>query len=147
MRSVIASIDLIQKSHKILSAFTDPEHLKGWWGVERSLIELKTGGIYHLAWQVSNNGFRFVSTSKIKQYDPNTCLLLTDCCYFNAERTILGPMELSFTIEEHSDFNRLTVEQSGYQEGVDWDWYYEAVKHAWPKALNSLKEYLNTLDT
>ena len=34
--------------------------------------------------------------------------------------------------------------QSGYLDGEDWDWDYQAVLQAWPYALNLLKKYLES---
>jgi hypothetical protein len=39
----------------------------------------------------------------------------------------------------------LTLCQDGYQNGVDWDWYYEAVKLAWPSVAQNLKKYLEKI--
>ena len=48
------------------------------------------------------------------------------------------------TIEVQQNENNCTLHltQSGYKEGADWDWYYDAVKAAWPHVLNTLKTYL-----
>lgn len=32
--------------------------------------------------------------------------------------------------------------QGNYQSGGDWDWYHDAVKLAWPAALEKLKNFL-----
>ena len=41
MKKVAASILIQTSPEKALSAFYDPKLLKGWWAVERSLVELK----------------------------------------------------------------------------------------------------------
>ena len=49
MRRVESDIEIIVSPEKAIRAFTDPALLKSWWGVEKSLLELKPGGIYTLA--------------------------------------------------------------------------------------------------
>jgi uncharacterized membrane protein len=39
----------------------------------------------------------------------------------------------------------LNIIQSGYQQGADWDWYYEAVKKAWPAVVVQIRDYLEKL--
>ena len=53
-----------------------------------------------------------------------------------------GPMKLELFAAENDQGTNLRLKQSGYQHGGDWDWYYEAVKAAWPVALELLKKYL-----
>lgn len=143
MKEVKAQIDLTQSPEIILKAFSDPDMLRGWWGVERSLIELKKGGMYMLAWQITEKGFGYISAGRIAKYTPGTELLITDSCYFNPERPILGPMEMHISLTTGTNSNALTVLQTGYQSGPDWTWYYKAVKDAWPAALSNLKKYLD----
>ena len=143
---VTAEISIQSTAKEVLSCFYDPTHLKGWWGVERSLIELKNGGLYSLAWEISDKGFKYVSSGTISQFEEGLILELENMVYFNPEKSILGPMKMSFEVFDVSEQETLLkVKQDGYQEGGDWDWYYAAVKDAWPKALEFLKSYLEGL--
>jgi len=143
MKAVEATIDLEVRATEAIRAFIDPKALKGWWGVERCLIEEKTGGLYTLAWQITEKGFKYVTTGIVESIGP-TFLHIGQIAYFNPERAILGPMTLGFDATVLGDNHcRLSVKQGGYQSGTaDWDWYYEAVKAAWPQALRGLKGYL-----
>jgi uncharacterized protein YndB with AHSA1/START domain len=58
MRHVKSQIEIAVLPEKVILAFTDKELLKGWWGVERSLIELKQGGIYTPAWGDIRAGYQ-----------------------------------------------------------------------------------------
>ena len=51
-------------------------------------------------------------------------------------------MRLELFAAENDEGTNLRLKQSGYQQGADWDWYYESVKSAWPFALGLLKNYL-----
>jgi uncharacterized protein YndB with AHSA1/START domain len=142
MRKVEAFIEINCPAQKIFDAFTEPEQLKGWWQVERCLVEKKQGGIYALAWDLSDKGFRYISTGFITVYRPGKELLVDHFVYFNPEKKILGPTWLSLKMEEENDITLLQLIQGGYQDGDDWNWFYSAVKEAWPKALQLLKEFL-----
>ena len=142
MRKVEANIKIKATPDKVLSAFLDEKMLKEWWGVERKLIDLKPGGVYSLAWKISEAGFGFISTGIISEYIPNEKLFIKDFVYFNPERSILGPMSLSIIVKTDDEFTHLSICQDGYQYGGDWDWYYEAVVDVWPKALEIIKDYI-----
>jgi hypothetical protein len=142
MRKVEASITIHQPASKIFDAFFTPNQLKKWWGVERCLIDQKQGGIYSLAWNVSNQGFQYISTGILTVFHPGNKFLVDHFVYFNPERAILGPTHLSVKLQEKDSFTFLQLIQGGYQDGDDWNWFYEAVKQAWPKVLEDLKKFM-----
>jgi len=146
MRIVEASIDLDLAPQEVLDVFIKQEHLKAWWGVDRSLIELKRGGLYSLVWQNRESCVDYVSTGIIEEYLPACQLKVRDLVYINPLRSILGPMELLVMTTPNDDHTtQLTVIQSGYQYGEDWDWLYEVVLKAWPDVLVQVKKYLQTI--
>jgi hypothetical protein len=53
-------------------------------------------------------------------------------------------MSLRIEVQAEGDGTRLNIEQSGYQSGGDWDWYYSVVTQAWPTVLQTLKGFLET---
>lgn len=142
MRKVEVIIDIEATPEKIISAFTDYDMLNDWWGVERNLIDKKAGGLYTLAWNISDKGFGYVSTGIIRDYQPGKILVIDNFVYLNPDRPFLGPMKLTIRVKGKGELTELYLCQDGYQSGPDWDRYYEAVKDAWPKALQGLKDYL-----
>ena len=143
MRLVAASIEINARPEKILPAFLRQEHLKVWWGVERSLIDAKAGGVYTLAWNISEQGIKYVSTGIIEELIPGEYLMIKNLVYLSPAKKILGPMELEIDLMATDDkATKVGVVQSGYRYGDDWDRYYEAVLTAWPQALEMLKNYL-----
>jgi hypothetical protein len=126
----------------VISAFTEQDMLRDWWSVERSLIEKKAGGLYVLAWNIGETGFGYISSGIIQTYDPAGELIIDNLVYMNPGRPLLGPMKLSIRAEEKNDQTGLVLCQDGYRQGEHWDWYYEAVKGAWPVVLEGLKGYL-----
>lgn len=142
MKKVEVSIDIDSSPEKVIQAFMDDNMLCDWWGVERALIEKHIGGIYTLAWNISEKGFGYVSSGIIKSYDPAGLLEIGNFIYLNPERPILGPMTLTVRAEEKNGKTQVRLCQDGYQDGPDWDWYYEAVKQAWPAVIKLLKAFL-----
>ena len=146
MRKVEAKIDINSTPEIIISAFTNPKMLNAWQGVERQLIQLKPGGIYSLVWKISESGIGFVSSGIISEYIHNKKLIIRNLIYFNPEKSILGPMSLSILVKPKENLTELYICQDEYQKGGDWDWYYEDVIEAWPKALEIIKEYIENLN-
>ena len=144
MRTVESSILVNTTPAKVIDAFLDEDHLKGWWGVQRSLVEKKVNGSWAVAWEISDSGIKYISTGVITSYDPSAHLTISNLVYLNPEKQILGPMKIELTTDLVGNQTNLELIQSGYQQGGDWDWYYEAVVNAWPVALEGLKKYLET---
>jgi len=144
-RLVEASVLIVKPPEFVLSAFTDDRHLKNWWAVERSFIQLKRGGLYSLVWNVSGDTMGFVTTGIVAEYIPGCQLKIENVVYFSPQRPILGPMEIMVLTTPERIGTTLTVVQSGYQNGADWDWYYNAVKEAWPAVVLKIKDYLEKI--
>lgn len=142
MRKVEVSAEILTTPTAVISAFTDTEMLHDWWNVERTLINKKSGGVYTLAWGISDKGFGFVSTGIIKEYKSDSLLVIDNFVYLNPEKSLLGPMTLTVKAQSKGNKTELYLCQDGYQYGGDWDWYYNAVSQAWPAVVLTLKDYL-----
>jgi uncharacterized protein YndB with AHSA1/START domain len=142
MRKVEVTIDINSSPKAIISAFTDPDKLRDWWNVEKTLINKKVGGLYTLTWSLSDKGFGYVSTGTIKEYHPDKILVIENFVYLNPEKSFLGPMTLTVRTKEKGNTTEVYLCQDGYQNGTDWDWYYNAVKQAWPTVMQTFKNYL-----
>ncbi len=46
MKAVESNMEIRAEPDAVIRAFTDPNLLRSWWAVERTLIELKAGGLY-----------------------------------------------------------------------------------------------------
>ncbi len=142
MRKVEVTTNIDATPATIIAAFTDTEMLRDWWSVERTLIDKRPGGLYTLAWNISEKGLGFVSTGIIKEYQPDSILIVDNFVYINPDKSFLGPMTLTITAKERSEMTEFYLCQDGYQNGTDWDWYYVAVNQAWPTVVQTLKDYL-----
>ena len=145
MGTVEASVVINKPPVFVLAAFTEQHHLHNWWYVSKSLIELRKGGLYSLTWQGDNDTLRFVSSGTVGEYLPACQLRIDNLVYINPERSILGPMQLLIMTTPEKGKTVLNIIQSGYQHGPDWDWYYEAVKTAWPAVVVQVRDYLEKL--
>lgn len=142
MRKVEVTTHIRTTPTKLISAFIKPDMLRGWWSVERTLIDPKPGGVYTLAWNVTDKGFGFVSTGIIKSYQSESTLIVDNFVYLNPEKSMLGPMSLTIKAKHKGNVAEIYLCQDGYQPGGDWDWYHDVVTQAWPKVVQNLKEYL-----
>ena len=142
VKKVEVNIQISTTPENVIKAFTDPAMLKDWWGVEKILIQKKDGGLYTIAWNVGEGGIGFVSSGVINKYDPNSELEIINMVYLNPQKPFLGPMSLTVRANESNGLTNVYLCQDGYQEGDDWDWYYQAVKEAWPKVMQEFKKYL-----
>ncbi|MBL7748472.1 MAG: SRPBCC domain-containing protein [Chitinophagaceae bacterium] len=144
MRTVTCDIEIDTTKEQIIHSFTNAEMLKGWWGVEKSCIDLKPGGIYALAWGLSEAGMRYISTGIIKDYEKESILHIGDYMYLSTERPFLGPLSLIIETTATANGASLHLQQGPYPKDVseDWEWYYNVVSEAWPKVLLELKNYL-----
>lgn len=116
--------------------------LRDWWQVEKTLVEPKPGGLYTLAWAVTKKGMGYVSPGIIKTYRLESELVIENFVYLNLDKPFLGPMSLTVQATEKEGRTEVYLCQDGYQSGENWDWYYEAVKQAWPEVMETLKNYL-----
>ena len=142
MNKVEVTICIDTSPERIIQAFTDNSMLHEWWDVERALIEKCIGGVYTLAWNITDKGFGYISTGIIKDYEPGSIIEIGHLVYLNPNRSLLGPMTLTIKATVKDGRTELYLRQDGYQNGADWDWYYQAVTHAWPVVVKKLKDYL-----
>jgi uncharacterized protein YndB with AHSA1/START domain len=141
-RKVECDISIKAKPASIIAAFVEADALKIWWNVDMSMIEPTPGGVYLLAWNAGPSAFGYVTTGIIGEYEAHTKLVIEKFFYLNPEKPVLGPMTLSIQVKKETSGTICHLCQDGYGTGADWDWYYEAVKGAWPEVLKSLKVFL-----
>jgi uncharacterized protein YndB with AHSA1/START domain len=143
MRTVQAEVEVRTAPERIIAAFLELDALRSWWHVERALVEPGVGGVYALAWGITPHGFQYLTTGIVSALDPARLLRIECYTYFHPERSILGPMTLLVEAQPQADGRALMrITQDGYQMGGDWDWYYDAVRQAWPQVARDVARYL-----
>lgn len=141
-RRVGTSIEVAASRERALEAFLNHNDLAQWWGVAKSLIDPKPQGLWALAWEPGEKGYRYVTAGVIGMFDPPERIIIDQLAYFNPEFPILAPMRLGLGFDGDDTRTQISVVQTGYGTGPDWDRYYEAVVQGWPMALARLKEFL-----
>ena len=147
MKKVEVNIQIKTKPENVITAFTDLKMLNEWWNVEKTLIQKKVGGLYTITWNITENGIGYVSSGIIKKYNPKSELVITNFVYLNPEKQYLGPMTLTIRAKDKNGTTEVYLCQDGYQEGDDWNWYYQAVREAWPNVMKEFKIYLESKNT
>lgn len=141
MRTVQTRIHVVTTPEAAARAFLNLDAMRQWWHVDRGLVEPREGGVWALAWERSEHGFKYVITGRIASLGPGR-VVITEMLYFNPDRPILGPMSLTVTAVPATGGCELTIQQDGYGDGPDWDWYYKVVSWAWPEVAKDFREFL-----
>lgn len=143
MRRVESVTTIAAKPATVQSAFLEESALRTWWGVERTLVQPREGGVYVLAWEACDRGYRYLNTGRIAILERGRLLVIEDWIYINPQHRILGPMTLTVeTMRTGMDYSSLRVVQAGFERGPDWDWYHDAVQDAWPGVLERVRYYV-----
>jgi hypothetical protein len=144
MRTVETRIRVAAKPEAALGAFLHVNAMREWWHVERGLVEPREGGVWAIAWECSEHGFKYVITGRLASVDLARRLVISEMLYFNPDRPVLGPMTLTVEAVPVENGCELAIRQEGYRDGSDWDWYYKAVSWAWPEVAKDIKQFLET---
>jgi uncharacterized protein YndB with AHSA1/START domain len=143
MRAVETKFEVAVPCEAAVRAFVELDAMKKWWGVERGLVEAREGGVWALAWERSEHGFKYIITGRITRLESRR-VVISEVLYFNPDKPIFGPMSLTFEASPRAAGCELTIRQDGYGNGEDWDWYYKVVSWAWPEVAKDIKKYLET---
>ncbi|HEX9792700.1 MAG TPA: SRPBCC domain-containing protein [Planctomycetota bacterium] len=129
---------------RILDALLDLDDLRRWWGVADGLVQREKGGVYALAWDGSEHGYRYVTSGVVQSFLPGRRVRIQKLVYVSPEQPVLGPMKLGFSVVVRPEGTRVSVRQEGFGEGPDWDAHLESTKKGWREALRELKAYLES---
>lgn len=142
----------------IVRAFFDPDALGAWWSTVRSVTTPRTLGAYAVEWPptefrddvLGRLGGIFRGT--VLEFDPGRGFLLSDAFWLPPDTDPIGPMalEVSCTSVTPTDSStsaadtatEVRVVQSGYEDSIRWQRYYEIVAAGWEGALYSMKRLL-----
>ena len=142
VRKISRSTQIEASLDRVFLALTDVGSMQKWWNVSRGLIEPRKGGVWALAWERSDTGYRSVSSGVIKSFAANKRIRIEPLVFFSPERPVIGPTRLSFGLSEKQGKTKLTVRQDGIGEGADWDWYFDSCSKGWKETLSNLKQHL-----
>lgn len=136
---------------RVMAAFFDPHDLSEWWQVVRSVTVPRPLGTYAIEW--SSTDFRDEVLGRlggtfhgtVMEYRPGAELFVADAYWSPPDGDPIGPMalEVRCTPQGGSHITSLVVRQSGSDDGLRWQRYFEIVAGGWQRALADLKQYLD----
>ena len=153
-RTLDVSIVIEAPPALVLNAFFDPAALGAWWQIVRSVTIPRALGPYSLEWRPTD--FRDeilgrlggVFRGTVMHFQPSEGFFVADGFWLPPDGDPIGPMALEVTCtaigENRSATTRLRVTQTGCDDSVRWQRYYEVIRHGWERALTSLKTLLET---
>ena len=152
-REIIVTRVLDAPRELVFEAWTQPEHVKHWWGPKGFTtpfceIDLRPGGVF-LRCMRSPEGRDFWVTGVFREVVAPERLVFTDS-FADAEGNVVSaaddgsgpdvPVErlITVTFEEHAGSTRVTVRHDGLEPGAERD----LVSQGWASGLESLAEYV-----
>jgi uncharacterized protein YndB with AHSA1/START domain len=134
---------------RVFKAFFDPDALRAWWQVTRSVTTPRVLGPYAVEWTTTE--FRDdilgplggVFRGTIVQFQEGQGFFVADAFWLPPDGEPIGPMALEVQVHaESSSVTRVRVTQNGFEESARWRRYYEVVAIGWSRALASMKALL-----
>jgi uncharacterized protein YndB with AHSA1/START domain len=136
---------------RVLDAFFSAEDLQHWWQVIRSVTVPRPLGTFSVEWPSTDYrddllgrlGGAFHGT--VIDYRSGSEFFVGDAYWQPPEGEPIGPMalEIRCTAEGAPNITRLSVRQSGDDDGPRWQRYFEVVSAGWRQALADLQTYLD----
>jgi uncharacterized protein YndB with AHSA1/START domain len=134
----------------VLAAFFDPKALTIWWNTIRSVTTPRPLGIYSIEWQNTPFSDELLGTlggvfyGIVIDFHPRQKFFLADAYWLPPKSEPIGPMALEVSCQTEGPATRLHVRQSGSDEGVRWQRYYELISTGWQSSLQDLKRHLES---
>jgi len=150
----ISQSAIIKAPHgRVLKAFFDPDALRAWWQVARSVTTPRVLGPYVIEWAPTD--FRDETLGRlggvfrgtVMQFDPAAGFFVADAFWLPPDGEPIGPMALDVSCTstpavDGDAATRVHVTQTGFEENARWRRYYDVVGYGWERALASLKSLL-----
>jgi uncharacterized protein YndB with AHSA1/START domain len=130
-REIRARIRTRATPEQVWEAWTDPEKIAHWF-VDRASGQPVVGSIF--TWVFEKFGYEI--PYEVVASEPNRRFAL------GGEVPGRGPFLLEVTIERDGGETVVTLVNSGFLDGGEWDEEYEGVRSGWANALAVLKHYL-----
>lgn len=137
---------------RVLAAFFNPEDLREWWQVIRSVTVPRPLGTFAVEWAstdfqddlLGHLGGTFHGT--VIEFRPGSEFFVGDAYWQPPQGEPIGPMALEVQCRPQGapHITRLSVRQSCEDDGPRWQRYFEVVSAGWQRALSELKAYLDT---
>lgn len=142
---------IIQASpERVLAAFFSPEDLQSWWQVIRSVTVPRPLGTFAVEWESTDYQDDVLGAlggafhGLVMDYQTGSEFFVADVYWQPPQGEPIGPMALEVRCRPQgaSNVTRLTIRQTGEDDGPRWRRYFEVTSSGWQRALNELKSYL-----
>lgn len=132
----------------VLAAFFNPDMLKDWWLVERSVTTPRPLGVYALSWRpttvkdplLGRLGGTFYGT--VIDYREGREFFLADAYWLPPDGDPIGPMALHVTCETVAGGTKVMLRQSGCDDSPRWRRFYGVIAGGWRESLALLRSHL-----
>ena len=139
---------------KVLDAFFDAKALAAWWQAKHAVCVPRPLGSYAIEWEPTEWRDEILGRlggalhATVMEFKPGREFFLADAYWLPPDGDPIGPMALEVTCtaigQNRSAPTQLRVMQTGCDDSVRWQRYYEVIRHGWERALTSLKTLLET---
>jgi uncharacterized protein YndB with AHSA1/START domain len=137
---------------RVLSAFFSAEDLEAWWQVIRSVTVPRPLGTFSLEWKTTTfldpvlGPLGGTFHGLVMDYQPGSEFFVADAYWQPPEGEAIGPMALEVRCRPQGGphVTRLTVRQTGVDDGPRWRRYFEVTSAGWQRALGELKSFLDS---
>lgn len=137
---------------RVLAAFFSAQDLEVWWQVVRSVTVPRSLGTYSVEWRTTDHRDPLLGTlggtfhGMVMDFQPGSEFFVADAYWQPPDGEPIGPMALEVRCRPQvgSHTTRLTVRQTGDDDGPRWQRYFEVTSAGWQRALSELKHYLDS---
>jgi hypothetical protein len=142
----------------VLAAFFDLRALAAWWDVETAVATPRPLGAYALKWADAEHSDDLLGRlggifhGTVIDFQPGRGFFVADAYWLPPDGDPIGPMAMEVTCtaaDRPADrasapqATLLRVVQRGLEdEGPRWQRYYEVLNAGWPRALETMRDYL-----
>ena len=135
---------------RVLAAFFTADDLAVWWEVVRSVTVPRPLGTYAVEWKSTDYKDDMLGAlggafhGLVMDYRTGSEFFVADAFWQPPEGDAIGPMALEVRCRPQGgpQATRLTVRQTGDDDGPRWRRYFEVTSAGWQRALGELKGYL-----
>lgn len=128
---------------RLFAALHTPSAIRGWWGAARAIVLPEPGGLWAAAWGDDEDDPEYVTTARIREFDPPRRMVLGDYRYrARSPLPFAADFVTTFEVLPHPDGCLLRVVQAGFPAGPEADAFYAACASGWADTFAGLRRHL-----
>jgi uncharacterized protein YndB with AHSA1/START domain len=124
-----------------------PSDIRGWWGVNRAIVQPEQGGIWAATWGENEDDPDFITIATMRVFDPPRRILLNDYKYTakTGPLPFKADLSLEFTVQAHADGTLLKVNNAGFPCDPVADGFFHGCDVGWTNTFDAMQRYVATL--